>query len=133
MAAKNSCLMWLFTLVTNRTRLLSRVGIAVDLVFLIVLAAAVGASLLSWSRVVLMQSELNTYVRLAAQSHASLNFERGTHYLLSPVLLKDRPSGHFETNEFPVLTKWDSLYIALYNERMRSLLFSKGHREKEAQ
>jgi hypothetical protein len=94
---------------------------------ILVIAVALGFFLVR--KLIIAQGQLETYVRLAAKAHASINFERRTFYLLAAerageTTVLSNTTNSLEVKRIPVVSKWDELYIALYNEQMSSLLAS---------
>jgi len=109
---------------TMRTR-----TVAFNIINFIVLASAIIGLILLFDRMTLLENQLNTYVLLAAKSHASLNFERHDYRLLVSIPENGKPTSWNETNtslkkQTPVSSKWDELYIITYNESMKSSLRS---------
>ena len=89
-------------------------------------------------RLIIAEGQLQTYARLAAKSHASLNYERGKFTFLVSENAQETTASSGTTNNpvverIPVVSKWDKLYIVLYNEQMSSLLASKKKYDPKAQ
>jgi|ERR1043166_1295387 hypothetical protein len=71
----------------------------------------------------IQEAQLQTYVELAAKTHASLNFRRAEyHFLVAEGTKTNISEGRGSVGKFkeiPVVSPWDQLYIKLYNQRMQ--------------
>ena len=95
------------------------------LISILVLGALITENIYLFKQVSFLESQLNSYVLSAAKSQASLNYQRRNFRLYARSLQHKALSKQtIDTSMmyFPASSTWDDLYIATYNETMKSAL-----------